>query len=81
MFVADVENSQDIRLNVRLFRACLPDKRKFCEDISPGNARVKNCLVDHMDDAGFGEECKCVMLHSLPQCRVLPVLLNDYLLN
>ena len=44
MFRADVENADDVRFSVKLFRTCLPEKREFCADIEPGNARAKECL-------------------------------------
>ena len=33
--------SNDIRLNVRLFRACVNDQRRFCADVEPGHWRVQ----------------------------------------
>lgn len=31
---------------------------QFCSDVQPGNARAKECLEDHMNDAGFSPPCK-----------------------
>lgn len=33
--------SDDIRLSTRLFKRCLNDQRKFCEDVEPGHMRVQ----------------------------------------
>eukprot|EP00898_Chlorokybus_atmophyticus_P007954 jgi/Chlat1/815/Chrsp104S01269 len=60
LFRQEVENAEDIRLDARLRNACLVDKNKFCADVPPGNARVKDCLEDHRDDADFSPECKTV---------------------
>ncbi|GJP37078.1 hypothetical protein CLOM_g21523 [Closterium sp. NIES-68] len=58
LFRQEVENADDIRLNVRLFQACLNDQRKFCADVKYGDARVKDCLEDHRLDAEFSPGCK-----------------------
>ena len=34
---------------------------QFCADVQPGNARAKECLEDHLNDAGFSSECKAEM--------------------
>lgn len=47
LFQQELESSDDIRLSVRLFSKCMPDKRKFCKDVEPGNARAKDCLEEH----------------------------------
>jgi Cysteine rich repeat len=60
LFKIDVEDADDIRLSVRLFRTCLTDKRKFCPDVAPGNGRAKACLEEHRKESGFSPECKCV---------------------
>ncbi|GFR44890.1 hypothetical protein Agub_g6234 [Astrephomene gubernaculifera] len=56
LFRQEMENADDIRLSVRLFKKCLPDKRKFCKDIEPGNARAKDCLEENRDELSSG--CK-----------------------
>eukprot|EP00850_Spirogloea_muscicola_P014522 SM000105S13867 [mRNA] locus=s105:179263:185692:- [translate_table: standard] len=58
LFRQEQENADDIRLDVRLFRACLNDKRKFCNDVTPGDARVKDCLESHRLDPDFTTSCK-----------------------
>ncbi|GJP29711.1 hypothetical protein CLOM_g19337 [Closterium sp. NIES-68] len=58
LFRQEVEGSGDIRLNVRLFKACLEDKRRFCPDVPPGDARVKDCLEEHRLEAEFSKGCK-----------------------
>lgn len=48
------EASQDIRLQVKLMKACLVDQRKFCKDVEPGHMRVQvynsasACLDSHL---------------------------------
>ncbi|CAL5218414.1 g90 [Coccomyxa viridis] len=58
LFRQEVENAEDLRLSVRLFRACLADKKKFCADVPPGNARAKECLEDNREAPGFSATCK-----------------------
>ncbi|CAI7866364.1 unnamed protein product [Closterium sp. NIES-53] len=58
LFRQEVESADDIRLNVRLFKACLEDKRRFCADVVPGDARVKDCLETHRHDSDFSKPCK-----------------------
>ncbi|CAI7795594.1 unnamed protein product [Closterium sp. NIES-54] len=58
LFRQEVEGSGDIRLNVRLFKACLQDKRRFCPDVPPGDARVKDCLEEHRLEEDFSKGCK-----------------------
>ncbi len=58
LFRQEVENADDLRLNVVLFRACGRDKAKFCSDVRYGAARVKDCLEDHKDEAGFSAGCR-----------------------
>ncbi|GLI58992.1 hypothetical protein VaNZ11_000814 [Volvox africanus] len=56
LFRQEMENADDIRLSVRLFSKCLPDKRKFCKDIEPGNARTKDCLEENREQ--LSSACK-----------------------
>lgn len=35
------EAAGDIRLNMRLFRACVNDQKKFCKGVEPGHMRVQ----------------------------------------
>jgi Golgi apparatus protein 1 len=35
------EAASDIRLNIKLFKACLSDQKKFCKDVEPGHMRVQ----------------------------------------
>ncbi|CAI5467231.1 unnamed protein product [Closterium sp. Yama58-4] len=58
LFRQEIESSEDIRLNTRLFKACLEDKRRFCPDVLPGDARVKDCLESHLQDSDFSKTCK-----------------------
>jgi Golgi apparatus protein 1 len=58
LFRQEVETAGDIRLSVRLFRACLPDKKQFCADVAPGQALASQCLEEHKDS--LSEACRCV---------------------
>eukprot|EP00951_Prasinocladus_malaysianus_P013425 scaffold101517_cov39-Prasinocladus_malaysianus.AAC.1 len=58
LFRQEVENADDLRLSVTLFRVCLNDKKKFCKDVKPGNAHAKDCLEENRNEAGFSEDCK-----------------------
>ncbi len=40
LYRQEVEDADDIRLSVRLFAKCLPDKKRFCADSMPGNAQA-----------------------------------------
>ena len=60
LFKIDAQGADDIRMNFRIFRTCLEDKRKFCQDIAPGYGRAKACLEEHRNDSGFDADCKCV---------------------
>jgi len=61
LFRQEVENADDIRLSTSLFKACLPEKKKFCAKIKPGNNRAKDCLEDNMQASDFGEECRSAL--------------------
>lgn len=58
LFRQEVENADDVRLSVQLLRKCASDKKKFCNNVQPGNARVKDCLEDHRHKQGFSSECR-----------------------
>lgn len=58
LFRQELENSDDIRLSVQLLRKCAQDKKRYCDDVQPGNARVKDCLEDHRDKQDFSSECR-----------------------
>lgn len=58
LFRQEVESTDDIRLSVRLFRACLPDKKEFCADVPPGQAQAKECLEEHRES--LSDACRCV---------------------
>ncbi|CAI5490371.1 unnamed protein product [Closterium sp. Naga37s-1] len=65
LFRQEIESSEDIRLNTRLFKACLEDKRRFCPDVLPGDARVKDCLESHLHDSDFSKTCKVEFEHMM----------------
>lgn len=58
LFRQESENADDVRLSVRLFANCVVDKRKFCQDIEPGAARVKDCLEANRHKPTFSKACK-----------------------
>nr|QOL01068.1 putative extracellular protein CSOL_002 [Pseudococcomyxa simplex] len=58
LFRQEVENAEDLRLSIKLFHACLADKKTFCADVPPGNARAKECLEDNREQPGFSPACK-----------------------
>jgi Golgi apparatus protein 1 len=47
LFRKDMEDSDDIRLSVRFFKKCLPDKKQYCGEVAPGHAAAKQCLEEH----------------------------------
>jgi hypothetical protein len=58
VFRQALEAEDDLRLNVRLFQKCLPDKKVFCPDVSPSHSAARDCLVDHRLEAGFSSPCR-----------------------
>ncbi|GAX78146.1 hypothetical protein CEUSTIGMA_g5588.t1 [Chlamydomonas eustigma] len=58
LFRQEAEDADDVRLSVRLFNKCLPDKKKFCGQSLPGNSQVKDCLEKNRNQKGFSSECK-----------------------
>ncbi|KAL3684822.1 hypothetical protein R1sor_002844 [Riccia sorocarpa] len=58
LFRQEQENAGDFRLNVELYKACENDKQKFCANVRPGNARIKDCLENSRLDPEFSQTCK-----------------------
>lgn len=58
LFRNESEDAGDIRLSVRLFRACLPDKKQLCGEVAPGQAMAMACLEEHRE--ALSEACRCV---------------------
>lgn len=58
VFRQEVEGADDIRLNAPLVSKCMGDKKMFCNDVAPGNARVKDCLEQHRLEEGFSADCR-----------------------
>jgi Golgi apparatus protein 1 len=56
LYRKDIEDADDVRLSVRLFKACLTDKQQFCADVPPGHALAKQCLEEHR--AELSTECR-----------------------
>eukprot|EP00879_Flechtneria_rotunda_P000602 GHRR01000712.1.p1 GENE.GHRR01000712.1~~GHRR01000712.1.p1 ORF type:complete len:883 (+),score=207.41 GHRR01000712.1:2504-5152(+) len=61
VFRVKKEAATDIRLNIKLFKTCLNDQRKFCKDVEPGHMRVQECLEDNMDKSGFSNRCRTAL--------------------
>ncbi|KAI8465216.1 MAG: hypothetical protein J3K34DRAFT_379960 [Monoraphidium minutum] len=58
LFRQELEAGDDLRLSVRLYQRCLPDKKRFCADVEPGQAEAKDCLISHRHDPKFDEGCR-----------------------
>eukprot|EP00878_Enallax_costatus_P020866 GHUV01022075.1.p1 GENE.GHUV01022075.1~~GHUV01022075.1.p1 ORF type:complete len:715 (+),score=210.45 GHUV01022075.1:1362-3506(+) len=58
VFNQQLEADDDIRLNVRLFQKCLGDKKRFCQDVQPGHAAARDCLVAYRNDPTFTPACR-----------------------
>ena len=56
LFRKEMEDADDMRLSVRLFRKCLNDKKRFCDDVPPGNAMAKQCLEEHREE--LSDDCR-----------------------
>jgi hypothetical protein len=39
LFRKELEDADDLRLSVRMFHACLADKRQFCDDVPAGGQK------------------------------------------
>jgi hypothetical protein len=61
--------SDDIRLNLRLFRRCVNDQKKFCGDVEPGHARVQVCA--HSGPGHRGAVCLRCLLQLFQGSRVV----------
>merc|ERR1719491_633908 len=58
--IVSVENAEgeDVRINPMPRRDCPNERQTFCKGVPPGNKRVIDCLISHVDDSGFGDQCK-----------------------
>eukprot|EP00735_Rhodelphis_limneticus_P009233 TRINITY_DN2626_c0_g1::TRINITY_DN2626_c0_g1_i1::g.25922::m.25922 TRINITY_DN2626_c0_g1::TRINITY_DN2626_c0_g1_i1::g.25922 ORF type:complete len:1031 (+),score=379.43,sp/Q92896/GSLG1_HUMAN/24.97/8e-63,sp/Q92896/GSLG1_HUMAN/22.61/2e-58,sp/Q92896/GSLG1_HUMAN/26.18/7e-54,sp/Q92896/GSLG1_HUMAN/25.39/4e-19,Cys_rich_FGFR/PF00839.12/47,Cys_rich_FGFR/PF00839.12/1.7e-08,Cys_rich_FGFR/PF00839.12/2.1e-11,Cys_rich_FGFR/PF00839.12/2.3e-12,Cys_rich_FGFR/PF00839.12/1.8e-12,Cys_rich_FGFR/PF00839.12/0.011,Cys_rich_ len=52
-----VQAAEDIRLNYPLAKACENEIRVHCQGVTPGNARIFECLADNRESIDFGAEC------------------------
>lgn len=57
LFRKESEDAGDIRLSVRLFRACLADKKQLCGEMAPGQAMAMACLEEQRES--LSEACRC----------------------
>eukprot|EP00878_Enallax_costatus_P015261 GHUV01015979.1.p1 GENE.GHUV01015979.1~~GHUV01015979.1.p1 ORF type:complete len:801 (+),score=251.73 GHUV01015979.1:135-2405(+) len=65
LFRKEVEDTDDIRLSIRLFRECLADKKQYCADVAPGQAMAKQCLEEHIDQ--LSHSCRAEMESVIEQ--------------
>ncbi|UPQ97486.1 putative Golgi apparatus protein [Chloropicon primus] len=62
------DNSDDLRLlSYKIYKTCLPDKKKFCKEIELGNARTQACLESQMNEPGFSQACRKELLYLQEQ--------------
>ncbi|WIA10933.1 hypothetical protein OEZ85_011098 [Tetradesmus obliquus] len=54
LFRKELEDADDLRLSVRMFHACLADKKQFCDDVPAGRAMAKQCLEEHREELSGG---------------------------
>lgn len=59
------KESSNIELNMGLLKACKDERKLFCKDVQPGQARVFRCLAENVNDADFGSACKNVVVNKL----------------
>ena len=58
VFRQDVENAGDVRLSASLFKACLPDKKRFCASVPPGHGAAQACLEASRAKPSFSAACR-----------------------
>ena len=57
------DNADDLRLlSYKIYKTCLPDKKKFCKEIELGNARTQACLESKIYEPGFSLSCRKELL-------------------
>ena len=57
------DNADDLRLlSYKIYKTCLPDKKKFCKEIELGNARTQVCLESKLYEPGFSQACRKELL-------------------
>jgi len=54
--VAELQ-ADDYHLDRPLFYACQDARDRFCHDVKSGEGRVYKCLLQHINEEMFGEEC------------------------
>nr|CDS26493.1 golgi apparatus protein 1 [Hymenolepis microstoma] len=55
--IAEIQ-SDDYHLDRPLFYACREDRERFCRDVTSGDGRVLECLMNHKFEGGMSEECQ-----------------------
>jgi hypothetical protein len=82
LFRKELEDSDDMRLSIRLFNKCLGDKKQFCSDVPPGHALAKQCLEEHREELSDGCRWVCAVGcgRVLALHRLLPSLLPTHAL-
>lgn len=58
LFRQEVENSDDIRLSLKLYKVCKADQERYCKDIEYGGNRIKECLEKNRKKGDFSSECR-----------------------
>ena len=80
LFKGEVESASDMRLDAKLFHSCLPDKRRFCAGVPPGNSQARLCLEQHLKDENFSTACRQELIEGKKR-RASDVRLNPDLLK
>jgi len=62
--------AQDIRMDRPLADACYEDRKRLCEAVSPGSARVLRCLQDSREQLSY--ECRATLFDQ-EVCSPLPL--------
>lgn len=58
ILLKEVNVAEDWRVDPVLQEACQPTVDAICSNTKPGNGRVLNCLVEHVDSIHMTEECR-----------------------
>ena len=59
--------AQDIRMDRPLADACYEDRKRLCEAVSPGSARVLRCLQDSREQLSY--ECRATLFDQEVRTR------------
>lgn len=59
------KEANSIELSVSLLKACNAERKLFCSEVQPGQARVFRCLAENMNDPDFGMTCRNQIITKL----------------